>query len=145
MTTRCLDGLLAPRRRRNELPVRLRREPHDVALELQLVLGDPGGGAEELREVQDRELELAPGLALGLPLPRVEREVAERARRDHHVGAGVDRLLEREDRLAEGDLLAREDDREAAALHLRGIVDRLGTAGRDETLERGRAVGILEA
>jgi hypothetical protein len=37
------------------------------------------------------------------------------------------------------------DDREPAALDLRGIVDRLAAAGLDDRLERPRPVGILEA
>ena len=76
---------------------------------------------------------------------RVERQVAERARGDDHVGARVGRLLQRQDRLAERDVLTREDDREAAALDLRGVVDRLGAAGLDQPLERARAVRILES
>ena len=80
-----------------------------------------------------------------LRLPRVEREVAERARRHHRVGAGLHRLLDRLDQLAERGLLARLDDREAAALDLRRVVDRLAAARLDDPLERRRAVGILEA
>ena len=86
-----------------------------------------------------------PGRGLELLLPRVEREVAERARRDHRVGAGLHRLLDRLDQLAERRLLARLDDREAAALDLRRVVDRLAAAGRDDRLERPRPVRILEA
>src|SRR5207302_11357046 len=75
----------------------------------------------------------------------VEREVAERARCDHHVGAGLDRLLDRLDDLTERRLLARRDDREAAALDLRRVVARLASAGLDDPLERPGAVRILEA
>ena len=71
--------------------------------------------------------------------------MAERARRDHRVGAGLLRLLDRLDQLAERGLLARLDDREAAALDLRRVVDRLAAAGLDDPLERGRLVGVLEA
>ena len=71
--------------------------------------------------------------------------MAERARRDHHVGAGLDRLLDRLDDLAERRLLTRRDDREAAALDLRRVVDRLAAAGLDDPLERPRPVRILEA
>src|SRR5438094_621931 len=70
--------------------------------------------------------------------------MAERARRHHGVGAGLGGLLDRLDQLAERDLLARLDDREAAALDLRGVVDRLPAAGLDDRLERPRPVGILE-
>src|SRR6476469_7091581 len=71
--------------------------------------------------------------------------VAQRARRDHHVGAGLQRLLDGLDQLAERRLLTSLDDREAAALDLRRVVDRLAAAGGDDPLERPRAIGILEA
>ena len=96
-------------------------------------------------EVQDRHLEVLAGRRLQLRLPRVEREVAERARRHHRVGARLDRLLDRLDQLAERRLLAGLDDREAAALDLRRVVDRLAAAGLDDPLERPRPVGVLEA
>ena len=100
----------------------------DVALELQLGAVEPGRDADELREVQDRHLEVLARLLAQLRLPRVEREVAERARRDHRVGAGLLRLLDRLDELGERDVLTRLDDREAAALDLRRVVDRLAAA-----------------
>src|SRR5207245_535019 len=89
--------------------------------------------------------ELPTGRRLELLLPRVEREMAERARRDHHVGAGLHGLLDGLNQLAERSLLARGDDRKTAALDLRGIVDGLAAARLDDPLERPRAVGILEA
>src|SRR6266852_9361461 len=70
--------------------------------------------------------------------------MAERARRHHHVGPRLHRLLDRLDQLAERSLLARLDDRKAAALDLRGIVDRLAAARLDDPLERPRAIRILE-
>src|SRR5262249_56988306 len=96
-------------------------------------------------EVDDRHRELAAGRGLELRLPGVEREVAERAGRDHGVGAALDRLLDRLDQLAERDFLTRLDDREPAALELGRVVDRLTAAGLDDPLERRRPVGILEA
>src|SRR6059058_4136547 len=71
--------------------------------------------------------------------------MAERARRDHRVGAGLLGLLDRLDQLAERDLLTRLNDREAAALDLRRVVDRLAAAGLDDPLERPWPVGVLEA
>src|SRR5213082_4127711 len=71
--------------------------------------------------------------------------MAERARRDHRVGAGLLGLLDRLDQLAERDLLTRLNDREAAALDLRRVVDRLAAAGLDDRLERPRPVRVLEA
>ena len=113
-------------------------------LKLQLGLLEARRDADQLREVEDRHLEPLAGLRLELLLPRVEREVAERARRDHRVGAGLDRLLDRLDQLAERHLLTGLDDREAAALDLRRVVDRLAAAGVDDRLERRRLIGILE-
>src|SRR6185312_4640319 len=78
-------------------------------------------------------------------LPGVERQVAERAGGDHRVRAGLHRLLDRLDQLAERRLLARLDDREAAALELRRVVDRLAAARLDDPLERRGPVGVLEA
>src|SRR5947209_15710520 len=95
--------------------------------------------------MEDRHLEVAAGCLLQLRLPGVEREMAERAGRDHRVGAGLVGLLDRLDELAERRLLARLDAREAAALDLRRVVDRLAAAGLDDPLERPRAVGVLEA
>src|SRR5438874_11403678 len=95
--------------------------------------------------MEDRHREVATGRLPQLRLPGVEREVAERARRDDRVGARLGGLLDRLDQLAERHLLARLDDREAAALDLRRIVDRLAAAGLDDALERPRPVGILEA
>src|SRR5438552_18445160 len=71
--------------------------------------------------------------------------MAERTRRHQRVGARLERLLDRLDELAHRGLLARLDDREAAALDLRRVVDRLATARLDDALERPRAIGILEA
>ncbi len=79
-----------------------------------------------------------------LRLPRIEREMAERAGRHDRVGARLHRLLDRLDELAERGLLARLDDREPAALELRRVVDRLAAAGLDDPLERRGRVGILE-
>jgi hypothetical protein len=71
--------------------------------------------------------------------------VAERARRHDRVGARLHRLLDRLDELGERGVLARLDDREAAALDLGGVVDRLAAAGRDDRLERVRAIGVVDA
>src|SRR5205085_7570015 len=91
------------------------------------------------------QVDLPTGRGLELRLPRVEREVAGRARRDHHVRPGLDRLLDGLDELAHRRLLPRLDDREPAALDLRGVVDRLAAARLDDPLERPRPVGVLEA
>src|SRR5436190_20629732 len=71
--------------------------------------------------------------------------MAEGARRHDRVGARLLRLLDRLDQLAERRLLARLDDREAAALDLRGVVDGLPAARLDDRLERPRPVRILES
>src|SRR4051794_33217037 len=112
----------------------LERRPRvdDVALELQLRLLEPGGDAHELRQVEDRQAELPPGRRLELLLPGIQREMAQGTRRHHHVRPGLHRLLDRLDQLAHRGLLARLDDREAAALDLRGIVDRLAAARLDD-------------
>src|SRR6266542_1609514 len=122
-----------------------RLDGDDVPLELQLRLLEPRGDPDELREVEDRHPEVPARRLPQLRLPRVEREVAERARRHHRVRAGLHRLLDRLDQLAERGLLACLDDREAAALDLGRIVDRLAAARGDDLLERVRPVGILEA
>src|SRR5436309_4420602 len=88
-----------------------RRHRDHVPLEPQLRLLEPGGDADELREVEDRHPEVLAGRGLELRLPRVEREVAERTRRDDRVRAGLRGLLDRLDQLAERGLLAGLDDR----------------------------------
>src|SRR5436305_7455203 len=120
-----------------------RRDRHHVPLELQLRFLEPGCDADELRQVQDRHPEVLAGGRAKLGLPRVERKVAQRARRHDRVGTGVLRLLDWLDQLAERRLLPRLDDREAAALDLRRVVDRLASASLDDPLERPRAVRIL--
>src|SRR5207247_2470780 len=82
---------------------------------------------------------------LQLRLPGVQREMAERARRDDHVRTGLLGLLDRLDQLAERRIFAGLDDRKAAALDLRRIVDRLAAARLDDPLERPGTVRILEA
>src|SRR5581483_3148671 len=122
-----------------------RLDRDDVPLELQLRLLEAGGDADELREVEDRHLEVAARRLLQLRLPGVEREVAERARRHDRVGAGLVGLLDGLDQLAERGLLTRLDDREPTALDLRRVVDRLPAARLDDPLERPRPVRVLEA
>src|SRR5207244_6513747 len=95
--------------------------------------------------MEDRHPEVLARRRRQLRLPGVERQMAERTRRDHRVGAGLLCLLDWLDQLAERRLLARGDDRKTAALDLRGIVDGLAAARLDDPLERPRAVGILEA
>src|SRR5204863_5156279 len=97
------------------------------------------------REMEDRRREVLAGGRLQLRLPRIERQVAERAGRHECVGPGLLRLLDRLDQLAERRLLARGDDRETAALDLRRVVDRLAAAGLDDPLERPGTIRILEA
>src|SRR5262249_55765765 len=125
-------------------PLERRPRVDDVALELQLRFFEPGGDPDQLRKMQDRQLELPSRRGLELRLPCIERQVAERARRDHHVRAALERLLDGLDELAHRRLLAGLDDRKAAALDLRRIVDRLAAARLGDPLERPRPVGILE-
>src|SRR2546423_12738692 len=94
--------------------------------------------------MEDRHLEVLAGRLLELRLPGVEREVAQRARRHDHVGARLLRLLYGLNQLAERSFLACLDDREAAALDLRRVVDRLAAACLDDPFERPRPVGVLE-
>jgi hypothetical protein len=121
-----------------------RGDGDDVPLELELGLLEPGGHADQLREVQDRHRVVLPGRLAQLRLPRVEREVAQRAGRDDRVRARFRRLLDRLDQLAERDLLTGLDDRKAAALDLGRVVDRLPAACLDDRLERPRPVRVLE-
>src|SRR6266536_948567 len=116
-----------------------------MALELQLRLLEPSRHADQLREVEDGHLERLAGRGFQLGLPRVEGQVAERAGCDHRVRAGLLRLLDRLDELAERHVLARLDDREPAALDLGRVVDWLAPTSFDDRLERPRPVRILEA
>ena len=49
----------------------------DVALELEVGAVEPGGDADQLREVEDRHLEVLARLLAELELPGVEREMAQ--------------------------------------------------------------------
>ena len=60
----------------------------------ELVRVQAEGEADELGEVEDRQPEVAAGVALGQRLLEVEVQVAQRARRDEAVGLGVDRVAE---------------------------------------------------
>src|SRR5206468_13111250 len=80
-----------------------------------------------------------------LRLPGVERAVAERAWRHHRVRARFLGLLDRLAQLGERDILPCLDDREAAALDLRWIVDRVAAAGLDDALDRSGPIRVLEA
>jgi hypothetical protein len=54
----------------------------------------PRARPDELRQVQDRQAEVAADRPLGERLLQVEVEVAQRARRDEAVGLGVDRVAD---------------------------------------------------
>src|SRR5207249_1384899 len=116
----------------------------DVTLELELGFLEPRGDADELREVQDRHLEVPASRRFQLRLPRVEREVAEGAWCHHRIGAGLRGLLDRLDQLAHRNVFPRLDDREAAALDLGRVVDRLAATGVDDGLERPGPIRVLE-
>src|SRR5712692_11110608 len=112
-----------------------RTDRDDVALELQLRLLEAGRDSNQLRQVEDRHREVLAGCLLQLGLPGVQRQMAERARGDDYVCTRLLRLLDRLDQLAERRLLAGLDDREATALDLCRIVDRLAPARLDDPLE----------
>src|SRR3954453_7070772 len=82
-----------------------RPDRDDGGLELQLGVRDAGRDANQLREVEDRHLVALTRRLLELRLPGVEREVAQRAGRDHRVRPGLHGLLDRLDQLAERGLL----------------------------------------
>jgi hypothetical protein len=69
-TTRHVGVENAPRLQRELLEHRLHR--HDVALEAELGVLEARGDADQLREVEDRHLEVLAGLLLELRLPGVE-------------------------------------------------------------------------
>ncbi len=77
-----------------------------MALELQLRFLEPGCDSDQLGEMEDWHLIALARGCLELLLLGVERQVAERTRRHHHVGPGLDRLLDRLDQLAERNLFA---------------------------------------
>src|SRR4051812_26186145 len=122
-----------------------RVDGHDVPLELELGVLESRGDPDQLRQVQDRHLEAAAGRGLELRLPRVERQVVERARRDDRVGPALHRLLDRLDQAAHRGLLPPPEYRDPAAFDLRRVVDRLPAAGLDDRLERPGPVRVLEA
>src|SRR5919202_5978378 len=87
-----LLGGLGDARDDRRAPVDDRRRLHDVALQPELLWLQPQGEPDELRQMQDGHLQLAPDDALGQRLLQIEVEVAQRAGRDQAVGVGVDRV-----------------------------------------------------
>ncbi len=99
--------------------------------------------ADELRQVQDGEAEVAADDLGGLRLLHVEVQVAERAGRDEAVGAGVDRVADVGAGLAQRGLAGHRDDGEAAAAPGAVVVDDGAAEGLDHALEVEVAVGVL--
>src|SRR3954452_7113205 len=105
----------------------------DVALHPELVRIEAEGEPEELREVEDRHVELAADRALGQRLLEVEVQVAQRARRHEAIRVRVDRVAEVAAGLAKRHLVVHRDDRDAAALVLALLLDH-GAADRIDDL-----------
>jgi hypothetical protein len=109
-------------------------------LKRELRLLEPGRDADQLREVEDRHrksLPVSPSASTARRRAtggRAGTASRSRPRRPPSPARSADQLAERR-------LLARLDDREAAALDLRRVVDRLAAARLDDPLERPGPVG----
>ena len=99
--------------------------------------------ADQLRQVEDREPEVAADHLRRLRLLKVEVQVAERARRHQAVGAGVDRVADVRAGLGQRRLPVHRDHREAAALARAVVVDDLAADGVDHLLEVEVALGVV--
>ena len=99
--------------------------------------------ADQLRQVQDGEAEVAVDDLGRLGLLHVEVEVAERAGGDEAVGAGVDRVADVGAGLAQRGLAVHRDHREAAALAGAVVLDDLAAERLDHLLQVDVAVGVL--
>ena len=71
--------------------------------------------------------------------------MAERARCDHHVGAGVLRLFQIRPVHGQGDVLFLEDDRKAAAFDFSGILHGLRSHCPYQRFHRRRMFGIIKS
>ena len=98
----------------------------------------PSARPDHLRQVQDRDAEVALHELLRGRLLQVEVQVAERAGRDEAVGAGVDRVGQVAAGLAQRGGAVHRDHREAAALARARVLDGLA-AERLDQLARGSA------
>ena len=99
--------------------------------------------ADQLRQVQDGEAEVAVDDLGRLRLLHVEVEVAERAGGDEAVGAGVDRVADVGAGLAQRGLAVHRDHREAAAFAGAVVLDDLAAERLDHLLQVDVAVGEL--
>ena len=75
----------------------------------------------------------------------VERKMAQRGRRHHQVGPGIRRLFQAAHCHRRRGIFLGGQDVEAAAARLAGVVHWRGAQRRDQVIERGRVVGVLEA
>ena len=114
-----------------------------MALHPELLRREAEGEADELREVQDGEAEVAVDDLGGLGLLHVEVQVAERARGDEAVGLGVERVADVGAGLAQRDLAGHRDDREAAALAGAVVLDDLAAERLDQPVQVEVALGVL--
>ena len=115
----------------------------DVLAHAELLRLEAEREADELRQVQDREAEVAVDDLGRLGLLHVEVEVAERAGGDQAVGAGVERVADVGAGLPQRGLAVHRDDREAAALAGAVVLDDLAAERLDHLLEVEVAVGVL--
>ena len=104
---------------------------------------NPSASADELRQVEHREAELAAGDLRRLGLLHVQVEVAERAGGDQAVRAGVERIGDVGARLAQRRVAVHRDHREAAALAGAVVLDGCAAQRLDHPLQVEVAVGVL--
>ena len=115
----------------------------DVLAHAQLLRLGAERQADQLRQVQDGEAEVAVDDLGRLGLLHVEVEVAERAGGDQAVGAGVERVADVGAGLAQRGLAVHRDHREAAALAGAVVLDDLAAERLDHLLQVDVAVGVL--
>ena len=115
----------------------------DVLAHAELLRLEAERQADELRQVQDREAEVAVDDLGRLGLLHVEVEVAERAGGDQAVGAGVERVADVGAGLAQRGLAVHRDHREAAALAGAVVLDDLAAERLDHLLQVEVALGVL--
>ena len=117
--------------------------PHHVLVHAELLGLEAEREADQLRQVQHRQAEVAVDDLGRVGLLKVEVQVAERARRDERVGVRVDRVADVPAGLLQRRLAVHRDDREAAALARALVVDRLAAERLDHLLEVAVALGML--
>src|SRR5260370_38408441 len=104
---------------------------HDMPLQFEFLGSETERETDELRQMEDWQVDFTAGLLGRAILVSVEIQMAQRARRNHAMGALFPRLAGMLPGHRERVCLVRGGNREAAAFALAGNIGELRAHGRD--------------